>query len=151
LKDRLFIGETLAVLRVSSDLYPMRRKQMLTFNRNYFLPAFFLLAIEVLIAVFVHDAFVRPYIGDLLVVILLYCIARSFLKIPAWIAASAVLLFSYTVELLQYFNFVERLGWAHSKIAVIILGNSFGWPDLLAYTIGIAVVLLIEAMKGDRN
>jgi hypothetical protein len=124
---------------------------MLTFNRNYFLPAFFLLVIEVLIAVFVHDAFVRPYIGDLLVVILLYCVVKSFLKLPVWVAAVAVLLFSYTVELLQYFNFVERLGWAHSKIAVIILGNSFAWSDLLAYTAGIALVLWIEAIRRGRN
>jgi hypothetical protein len=124
---------------------------MLTINRNYLLPAILLLVIEVLIAVFIHDAFVRPYIGDLLVVILLYCIARSFSNISPWILALAVLLFSYMIELLQYLDFVERLGWAHSKIAVIILGNSFARTDLLAYTIGIAVVLSIEHRSRNKK
>lgn len=32
-----------------------------------------LLAVEIGIAIFVHDAFVRPYVGDMLVTLLLLC------------------------------------------------------------------------------
>ena len=34
--------------------------------------------IEVLIAIYVHDAFVRPYIGDVLVVVVIYTFIRIF-------------------------------------------------------------------------
>ena len=37
-----------------------------------------LLLTEVLIALYVHDAFVRPYIGDVLVVIVIYTFIRIF-------------------------------------------------------------------------
>lgn len=38
-----------------------------------------LLAVEIFIALFVHDSVVRPYIGDVLVVIVLYFFVRIFL------------------------------------------------------------------------
>ena len=39
---------------------------------GYAIATVILLLIEVLIAVYVHDAFVRPYIGDVLVVVVIY-------------------------------------------------------------------------------
>ena len=39
---------------------------------GYAIATVVLLLIEVLIAVYVHDAFVRPYIGDVLVVVVIY-------------------------------------------------------------------------------
>ena len=44
----------------------------------YGIATFILLTIEVLIALFVHDAFVRPYIGDVLVVVVIYTFVRIF-------------------------------------------------------------------------
>lgn len=38
-----------------------------------------LLLIEIFIACFVHDRLIRPYIGDVLVVILLYALLRTFI------------------------------------------------------------------------
>ena len=54
-----------------------------------------LLVIEVLIALFVHDNFVRPYIGDVLVVIVIYTFVRIFIPekcrlLPLWIFVFAV-------------------------------------------------------------
>ncbi|WP_092559518.1 hypothetical protein [Anaeromicropila populeti] len=47
-------------------------------SREKYLIAFMgLLGIEVLIARYVHDTVIRPYIGDVLVVIVLYCLVRS--------------------------------------------------------------------------
>lgn len=47
-------------------------------GRRWYALAFgLLLLLEALIAVFVHDRFVRPYLGDVLVVVLLYCLARA--------------------------------------------------------------------------
>jgi hypothetical protein len=54
------------------------------------------------------------------------------------------LAFAYLVEFLQYLDLIQKLGLQHSKIANLVLGNLFEWIDLLAYTMGIAIVLLIE-------
>ncbi|HYH16765.1 MAG TPA: DUF2809 domain-containing protein [Flavisolibacter sp.] len=87
----------------------------------------------------------RPYIGDFLVVILLYCFARSFSKASTHKVATGVLLFAYIIECLQYLQIVKLLGLQDSKLAVTIIGSSFEWMDMLAYTLGIAVVLAIES------
>lgn len=118
--------------------------RLLTFNRTYFSLAATLFAIEVLIAKYVHDRLIRPYIGDLLVVILIYCFVKAFLKTPVLKTALAVLAFAFLIEALQYFRIVHRLGLQHSRAARIIIGTAFEWSDLLAYTCGIAVVLLVE-------
>ncbi len=117
---------------------------MLQFNRNYFAFTVFLFLLEIAIALFVHDNFIRPYFGDFLVVMLLYCFLKSFLNVSVWVAAGFVLLFSFAIEIAQYFNAVEKLGLEHYKIATVVLGNSFAWMDLLAYVLGILVVISIE-------
>ena len=117
------------------------------FNHLYFFAFILLLITEILIALFVHDAIVRPYIGDLFVVILIYCFIKSFLSIQATKTALAVLAFAFTIELLQYFNIVHHLGLQHSKLARIIIGTSFSWNDLLAYTAGFALIVVFEKSK----
>ena len=123
---------------------------MFKFNRKYLLLALLLFIIEVIIAVFVNDKFVRPIVGDFLVVILIYCFVKAFFNIPVIKAAVAVLIFAYTVEILQYFKVVKLLGLQKSKLANIIIGNTFQWGDLVAYTLGILLVIFIEH-KVQRN
>ena len=120
---------------------------MLTVNKNYLYFTVLLFIVETLIAIYVHDQFIRPYLGDVLVVILIYCFVRSFLKIPVVPAAFGVLLFSYFIELLQYFNFVTVVGLENHKIARIVLGSSFEWLDIVAYTFGFFLVLLLENLR----
>ncbi|KFC60481.1 ribosomal maturation YjgA family protein [Flavobacterium gilvum] len=118
--------------------------KMLTFNKTYFIYTILIFLVEVLIALFVNDSFIRPYLGDVLVVILVYCFIKSFLKLPVLPVAIFVLIFSFTVEFLQLFNIVEKLHLEQSKIARIVIGTSFSWIDLLTYIIGVAIVLLVE-------
>lgn len=120
---------------------------MTRFQPLYFVATIALLLTEVLIALFVHDKFIRPYIGDTLVVMLLYCFVQSFFKLPVIPTALAVLAFSYLVETLQYFKIIKLLGLQHSKVAKIIIGTSFAWADIIAYTIGIILVILVEKGK----
>jgi len=120
---------------------------MIKFHPRYFLITLILLITEICIALFVHDNFIRPFFGDFLVVILIYCFIRSFFNLPTVALAIGVLLFSYFIETLQYFKIVTVLGLQHSKIARVIIGTSFGWTDLLAYTLGIGLVLLLEKKK----
>ena len=119
-------------------------RNMLKFNFNYFLIAIFLFIVEVLIAMFAHDQFIRPYFGDFLVVILVYCFVKSFLNTPFFKTAIAVLAFSFTLEVLQYLDIVNKIGLGHSKLARTVIGTSFEWIDLIAYTLGIAFVIYVE-------
>ena len=114
------------------------------FTKKYFFLTVLLFITEVLIALFLHDNFIRPYVGDYLVVILIYCFCMSFVSAPVWKIALATLLFSYLIETLQYFNLVGMLGLRHSRIANIIIGNSFAWADILAYTLGAFTVVRTE-------
>jgi hypothetical protein len=119
-------------------------RAMLRFNRNYLVLALLLFAIEVLIALFVHDNFVRPYVGDVLVVILIYCFIKSFLNLPEFVLALGVLLFAFAIELLQYIKIVNILGLEKSNLARTVMGTSFAWLDMLAYVVGVGLVLLVE-------
>jgi hypothetical protein len=119
----------------------------LQFNKTYFALTVLLFCIEVLIALYVHDAIIRPYIGDVLVVILIYCFIKSFLEIRVITAAVFVLLFSFGVETLQYLAIVDKLHLQNSNIACTVIGTSFSWIDILTYVIGIGIVLLVEKLN----
>lgn len=120
---------------------------MFRFHKGYFGLTVVLLLIEVLIAMYVHDNFIRPYFGDFLVVILMYCFLKSIADPDVRLTAMAVLLFSYLIEIFQYLNFVERLRLGNSEIARTLMGTSFAWMDILAYTTGILAVLWFERRR----
>jgi Protein of unknown function (DUF2809) len=124
---------------------------LLKFNRLYFVLAVLIFAVEILIAIFAHDRFIRPYVGDVLVVILIYCTVKSFLDTPVLTTALSVLAFSFVMEGLQYLNIVDRLGLQNSPILATIIGTSFAWNDIVAYITGIILVLLFEKIIGMRN
>jgi hypothetical protein len=117
---------------------------MLGFHKWYFGFALLLFITEVLIAAYMHDAIIRPYGGDFLVVILIYCAVKSFFNTPVLPTAIGVLLFAYLIEVSQYYHLVYLLGWGNNKMACIIMGTGFSWVDMLSYTLGIGLVVLIE-------
>ncbi|MEO6978542.1 MAG: DUF2809 domain-containing protein [Mucilaginibacter sp.] len=120
---------------------------MLRFNRRYFVLMLLLFVIEFIIGEDFHDTIIRPYGGDFLVVILIYCFVKSFINTTVIKTALGVLLFSYMVEVSQYFHLVTLLGMQHSKLANIMLGTSFSFTDLLAYTLGIGLVIVVENLQ----
>ena len=120
------------------------------FHIPYLIAAILLFFIEVCIAVFVHDDFVRPYIGDVLVVMLIYCVSKSLFNTPLWPTALFVLLFAFVIEGLQYLNIVTILGLQHSKIARTVIGTSFEWFDLITYTGGIVIILIVEYLRKNK-
>lgn len=117
---------------------------MFTFSLRYFLLALFFFIIEVLIALYVKDNFVRPYVGDYLVVMLIYCAVRTFIKANPVKVAVGVLLFAYLIETLQYFRIVDRLGLAGNTLAKTVIGYGFEWADMLAYTLGVVTIVGVE-------
>ena len=118
------------------------------FNPYYFYWTVLLFIVEVYIGVFVKDDFVRPYMGDFLVVMLIYTFIRAFFKYSMLKTAIGVLLFSFVVEILQHFNIVEVLGLGSSRLARTVIGTSFSWEDFIAYSLGIVTVLGCERFIG---
>lgn len=125
----------------------MTTHQLPAYRMQYLLVAIFLLLLEVFIGAYVHDRFIRPYAGDFLVTILIYCLVQSAVRGPVVPVLAAVLLFSFLLEIGQYFHFAELLGLAHSRLARIVLGSSFSGADMLAYTLGALLVLGVERQR----
>lgn len=124
---------------------------MLQFNKKYLRITLLLLVTEILIALFVHDGFIRPYLGDVLVVMLIYCFVKSFFNIAVLPCVLIVLLFAYTIEWLQYVKLIQLLHLEKSTLAKTVLGTSFAWQDLVAYTIGTLFILLVEKRLSQNN
>lgn len=115
----------------------------------YFLAFILLLAVEIFIALFVHDRFVRPYIGDVLVVIVLYFLIRIFLPEGCGWLPGILFLFATGVEILQYFRLVERLGLSDSRLMRAVLGSVYDFRDILCYGVG-CVLLQIGQWSFSR-
>jgi len=116
----------------------------LRFDLKSFLIFLLIFVIEVFIALYVRDSIIRPYGGDVLVVMLMYYFFKSFIKINPLYLAGAVLLIAYAVETGQYFNLVDIIGMQDNKIMRIIVGSSFSWGDIFAYTIGAVICVIID-------
>ena len=111
-------------------------------RRRYGLVFLLLLGVEIVIALFVHDRFVRPYLGDVLVVWVVYAFARTLFPTGfPWLPAG-VTLFAVLVEVGQAFGLVDRLGLGHIRFFRILLGSVFDWADVLCYLIGGGLILL---------
>jgi hypothetical protein len=114
------------------------------FNKKYFLFFLLLFLIEVGIALYVNDNFIRPYFGDYLVVFLVYCFVMSFIKGNRYKIAFGVLLFAFAVEFLQYIDFVTVVGLQKSRLARTVLGTSSSFEDLLVYFLAYLTICFLE-------
>ena len=112
----------------------------------YVLMLIVLLGVEVGIALFVHDDFVRPYIGDVLVTVLLCCLCRVALPEGVPALPLCVFVFAALVEAAQYVDIVKLLGWEDNAFLSTIIGRTFSWADILCYGVGCLVFWMIERM-----
>ena len=121
-------------------------------RRLVYLLAFALLfAVEVLIALFVHDNFVRPFVGDVLVVVLIVLFIRIFVPDGVCLLPLYVLLFAAAVEFLQLADPVRLLGIEGCPFLRIAIGSTFDPLDLLAYALGALVCFLGEWLVRKRR
>lgn len=107
-----------------------------------------LLLIEVIIALYVHDSFIRPYVGDMLVVILVYSFTRIFIPEKCRLLPLYVFLFAAGVEVLQYFKLVHVLGLEDNRFLRIVLGSVFDLKDIACYGAGCILLEVFERKKG---
>ncbi|WP_331666774.1 ribosomal maturation YjgA family protein [Lacrimispora sp.] len=116
-------------------------------NMKYLYAFIVVFIIEVLIAAFVNDKFIRPYVGDMLVVVLIYCFIRSFVGKEVKLLPLYIFVFAALTEIGQYFHLVNLLGLSEYKIARIIIGSTFDLKDIACYLAGCTGLFLYEIVK----
>jgi len=117
-------------------------------SRRYALLCALLLLTEVLIALYLHDPFVRPYVGDSLAVVTLYCLVLTFFELPRQAALLGVFVFACCLEGAQYLRLVEVLGVQDNRVLSVIIGTVFSPFDLVAYAAGALLAALLERSLG---
>ena len=124
---------------------------MKNIKKTYLISSVLLLIVEILIALYAKDDFIRPILGDYLASILLCCCFATFLKISINKIAFITLLISYFIEGLQYINILDLLNLKQFTLLEIIFGTSSSWTDMLAYTLGILTILLIHNFNSIKS
>lgn len=110
----------------------------------YLVTSILLLIVEITIAFYADDQFIRPILGDYITVILLFYIVATFLRISLNKIALISLTTSYIIEGLQFIHILDLLGLEKYTFLRTVFGTSFSWMDMLAYTLGALTVVLIH-------
>ncbi|HET9934020.1 MAG TPA: DUF2809 domain-containing protein [Polyangiaceae bacterium] len=121
------------------------------FHKAHFAIAAALLAIESSIALFVHDRFVRPFVGDVLVIPLIYCSIATFFDVRPIKLGLGVFVFACAIEFGQRANLVALLGLEQSRFARTLIGTSYSSLDLVAYAVGAALTVASHLTAQRRN
>lgn len=124
---------------------------MIKNKRAFYAIAFLiLLMVEIAIAIYVHDDFIRPYIGDVLVVGVVYLFVRIFVPDGVKLMPLYVFIFAALVEVLQYFQLIKLLGLEENTFARILIGSTFDVKDLFCYFIGFIIIIGLEHLPTCR-
>lgn len=123
----------------------------LTFNGRAFAALLAVTALLALIALYgAPYPFLRGFVGDVIAVGWAYLVYRSFIRARVMTLAVAALLTGYAVELGQYL--ARQYHWQlEQPVLRVVLGSVPDWWDVLAYTVGFAVVLLLALGRERRQ
>lgn len=114
---------------------------------KYGIAAILLLVVEVIIALFIDDNIIRPYVGDILVVIVVYTFIRIWFPKNLRMLPLYVFLFAVGVEVLQYFQIVKVLGLENHGFFRVLIGSVFDGKDIVCYGIGCGLLAVYERFK----
>lgn len=118
---------------------------------SYLLLTVCIFIIEVLIALFVRDRFIRPYVGDMLVVVLIYTFLKIFFTEKPKLLPLYVFLFALLTEILQAVKIVELLGLADNRFFSILIGTTFDIKDIICYGAGCILCSFWEVWTMRKN
>ena len=117
----------------------------------HFVVFLIILIIEIVIAKYEFHSFIRGFIGDVLVIPLIYHFIRSCWDISPKILVISILIFAFGIEIIQLLELANVLG-IESKIIKIIIGTTFDPWDLIAYGFGAYCIILTERVfRSKRN
>ncbi len=95
----------------------------------------------------VFPAFVGKYPGDVLWSLMVFIgLGAIFNKASSVQLAFGALIFSYGIEALKLCQTPWLVSARHSSIGHLIFGSVFSWQNLVAYTIGVLMGLMVEVL-----
>nr|WP_314493379.1 DUF2809 domain-containing protein [uncultured Chryseobacterium sp.] len=122
------------------------------FSLKYLLLTLLIFLVEVLIATVLKDQFfIRAYLGDVIVVMLLYTLVKSFFIINNTKLISGIFIFSCLIEFAQFFKIADKLGFTEGSLMYIIVGNSFSWIDIVCYGAGCLLLYLFVQINTHQK
>lgn len=122
------------------------------FSLTYLLLSILIFLTEVLIATKLANIFfVRAYLGDVIVVMLLYTLVKTFVKMNNEQLILGILVFSCIIEFAQYFTIAEKLGFRSGSLMYIVIGNSFSWIDILCYAAGCLLLFFWIKLNPEKK
>ena len=99
----------------------------------------------------IFPEFINLYLGDALWALMVYWLVR-FIKPSLKIINTSfiALIFSYSIEVSQLYhaNWIDVI--RKTTLGGLILGFGFLWSDMLAYTIGISVGVIVDLIFKKR-
>ena len=117
---------------------------------KYLMLALALLTLEGIIALYVHDRLIRPYLGDVLAVWAVYCLVRTVWPEGIRLLPLYVFLFAAVVEGSQYFHLAAVLGADRMPFLGVLLGGTFDWADLVCYGVGCLLLWMWQKRGLER-
>lgn len=124
---------------------------MFRFDKKYGLIFLAVLIGEIIIALFIKNPTIRGSIGDVLVVILIYCFIQTFFNFDKAKTIIGVGIFAILIEILQAFDLIEKLNLQDNKLASTVIGTTFDMNDIWAYVAGCALVYMLEFSNENKR
>jgi hypothetical protein len=92
-----------------------------------------------------HIKGIPLFIGDVLWATMVYFMVRFlFISKPIKFIVIVSLLFCYAIEFSQLYQAPWINNIRHTVIGGLVLGEVFSWGDMLSYTVGVAIGVLVE-------
>ena len=117
----------------------------------YAVATLLLLLTEVFIALYVRDDFIRPYVGDVLVVIVIYTFIRMIIPAKCRLLPLYIFIFAAGVELLQLAKIVEILGVEDNIFLKTLIGSVFDVKDIVCYAVGCVILGVYEWVRTRKD
>jgi hypothetical protein len=118
--------------------------QRLHFHSRAAIGAVAIFIVECLIAAFVRDAWIRPYGGDVLAVVLVFACLRTFVNLSTRALAGMAFAVGVLVEIFQWAELPVKLGLAQYPSLRIVIGTTFAWGDVGCYALGACIAWWLD-------
>ncbi len=109
------------------------------------LTSFCLAAIILIVKLFNNNHFIRGFIGDVIIIWLIYFFIKTFYNFHALKLATFTLVIAFTTEFIQYLHITTFFGFEQNTVTSLVFGTVFDPYDLIAYTIGAVSIYIIDS------
>lgn len=133
----------------------MMNKIINKYRLRYVILSLLLFILCVLIVVlFSQNQFIRGFLGDAVIVMLIYTFMQSFSTWNSLKLSIGVTIFAFIIEFLQYLKIIKLLGFEENLFTRIVFGSVFDPLDLMAYALGGVTIYFLDRywiLKPERS